>query len=104
MISSLMYWEFDRGNCVLSDLNTAMSVWVLVGWIIQRLGEVVGPVEGNRLKQLVGPLVVWMVPQIDGTIIFFSKFNWKSFFKWMPEIHFIENVYKFSELSKDTPC
>ena len=56
MISSLMYWEFDRGNCVLSDLNTAMS-W-LVGWIIQRLGEVVGPVEGNRLKQLVGPLVV----------------------------------------------
>ena len=29
----------------------------------------------------------------------FAKFDWKIFFNWMLEIHFLKNVYNFSELS-----
>ena len=46
-----------------------------------------------------GPLLKWMVLQIDGTIIFFAKFNWKVFSNWMLEMHFLKNVYNSSELS-----
>ena len=29
---------------------------------------------------------------------FFAKFDWKIFFDWMLEMHFLKNVYNFSEL------
>ena len=71
------------------------------GWLayVEFREGVVGSVAGNRSKQLMGPLLKWMVPQIDGTIIFFAKFNWKVFSNWMLEMHFLKNVYNSSELS-----
>ena len=51
IISNLMYGEFDRGNCVLSDIYAALlHVSLSFGWLAYlEVGEVVGSVEGNRL-------------------------------------------------------
>ena len=51
IISNLMYGEFDRGNCALSDIYAAMlHASLSFGWLAYlEVGEVVGSVEGNRL-------------------------------------------------------
>ena len=55
-----MYGEFDAVNCALSDICAAMlHVKLSFGWLAyQRLGGVVGSVVGNRLKHLMGLLLV----------------------------------------------
>ena len=71
-MSNLMYGEFDRENFALPDIFAAMlHVSLKFGKLAYLEGRGGGWIcEGIRLKQLVGPLLVWMVPQTDSTITF----------------------------------
>ena len=71
-----MCGEFDRGNRVPSDIYiyiyaTMLRVNLSFVWLAYlEVGELVRPVEGSSLQQLVGPLSKLVVPQIDGAITF----------------------------------